>query len=110
MSSGLTGTETYSQPHSLTFDDVGLDYGADTQGIPDYSFEDFTLPSQTQSSQSQASQQQPQPSLGEFILLWLGYGQHCSMQWREGGEDIPRGGTNAFPDPTGAPGGVDHLD
>ena len=73
MSSGLTGTETYSQPHSLTFDDVGLDYGADTQGIPDYSFEDFTLPSQTQSSQSQASQQQPQPSLGEVVLPQGGF-------------------------------------
>lgn len=63
MSGSLGGT-TYSQPHSLTFDEVGLEYGADTQGISDYAFEDFTLPSQTQ---SQASQQQPQPSLGEVM-------------------------------------------
>lgn len=57
MSSMLTGEEGYSQPNSLTFvDDVGLEYGGDTQGIPDYAYDDFTLPSQTQSSQSQPSQ------------------------------------------------------
>ena len=57
MSSMLTGDGGYSQPHSLTFvDDVGLDYGGDTQGIADYVYDDFTLPSQTQSSQSQPSQ------------------------------------------------------
>jgi hypothetical protein len=65
MSSGLSSAGAYSQPHSLTFDDVGLDFGGDTQGISDYAFEDFTLPSQTQSSQSQASQQQAQPVLGK---------------------------------------------
>lgn len=63
MSSGLTGTEGYSQAHCLTFEDVGLEYGGDTQGISDYVYDDFTLPSQTQSSQSQASQQ-PQPTPG----------------------------------------------
>ena len=58
MSSMLTGDTGYSQPQTLTFvDDVGLDYGGDTQGIADYIYDDFTLPSQTQASQSQASQQ-----------------------------------------------------
>ena len=57
MSSMLTGEGGYSQVNSLTFvDGVGLDYGGDTQGIPDYVYDDFTLPSQTQSSQSQPSQ------------------------------------------------------
>ena len=60
MSSMLTGEPGYSQPQSLTFvDDVGLDYGCDTQGIQDYMYDEFTLPSQTQASQSQASQQAP---------------------------------------------------
>ena len=64
MSSGLTGDTGYSQAHSLTFvDDVGL-FGGDTQGIGDYVYDDFTLPSQTQASQSQASQQ-AQPQTGE---------------------------------------------
>lgn len=66
MSSGLTGDEGYSQAHSLTFvDEVGLDYGGDTQGIADYVYDEFTLPSQTQATQSQASQQQPQPPPGK---------------------------------------------
>ena len=39
----------YSQVHSLTFvDEVGLEYGGDTQGIGDYIYDEFTLPSQTQ--------------------------------------------------------------
>lgn len=67
MSSGLSSAESYSQAHSLTFEDVGLDlYGGDTQGISDYAYDDFTLPSQTQSSQSQASQQ-PQPPPGMAV-------------------------------------------
>lgn len=62
MSSGLTGEEGYSQVHNLTFvDDVGFEYGGDTQGIGDYVYDEFTLPSQTQATQSQASQQ-PQAS------------------------------------------------
>ena len=61
MSTGLTG-DGYSQVHSLTFvDEVGLDYGGDTQGIVDYVYDEFTLPSQTQATQSQASQQQQPP-------------------------------------------------
>ncbi len=65
----LTGGGGFSQPNSLlTFvDEVGLDYGADTQGIGEYMYEDFTLPSQTQTTQSQASQPPPQaesPLLG----------------------------------------------
>ena len=48
--------EPYSQA-SLTFiDDVGLGYGADTQGLTDFDSYEFTLPSQTQATQSQASQ------------------------------------------------------
>lgn len=63
MSSSLTG-EDYSQAN-LTFvdDELGLAYGGDTQGIGDYVFDEFTLPSQTQASQSQATQQ-PQPAQG----------------------------------------------
>ena len=58
MSSILTVDEGYSQAHGLTFvDELGLEYGGDTQGIGDYVYDDFTLPSQTQSSQSQISQQ-----------------------------------------------------
>ena len=58
MNSILTVDEGYSQAHSLTFvDELGLEYGGDTQGIGDYVYDDFTLPSQTQSSQSQVSQQ-----------------------------------------------------
>ncbi len=65
MSTSLTGDGGYSQVHSLTFvDEVGLGYGGDTQGIEDYVYDEFTLPSQTQASQSQASQQ-PQPPPGE---------------------------------------------
>lgn len=44
----------YSQPN-LTFDDIGLDYGADTQGLTDFDHYEFTLPSQTQASQTQGS-------------------------------------------------------
>ncbi len=52
--------EPYSQA-SLTFvDDIGLGYGADTQGLTDFNDYEFTLPSQTQATQSQASQQ-PEP-------------------------------------------------
>ena len=62
MTSSLTGDVGYSQVHSLTFvDEVGLEYGGDTQGIGDYVYDEFTLPSQTQASQSQASQQPQQP-------------------------------------------------
>ena len=61
--SSLTG-DGYSQAHSLTFvDEIGLEYGGDTQGISDYVYNDFTVPSQTQASQSQASQQ-PHPTPG----------------------------------------------
>ena len=46
----------YSQS-SLTFvDDVGLDYGADTQGLSEFDNYMFTLPSQTQATQTQSSQ------------------------------------------------------
>lgn len=51
--SGLA--DPYSQA-SLTFVDIGLDYGADTQGLTDFDSYEFTLPSQTQATQSQASQ------------------------------------------------------
>lgn len=45
----------YSQA-SLTFvEDVGLDYGPDTQGLTEYDYM-LTLPSQTQATQTQASQ------------------------------------------------------
>lgn len=44
-----------------------MEYGADTQGIADYVFDDFTLPSQTQPSQSQPSQQ-PQPLTQDALL------------------------------------------
>ena len=65
MSSLLTGDEGYSQAHSLTFvDEVGLEYGGDTQGIGDYMYEAFTLPSQTQTSQSQATQNIEQSPAG----------------------------------------------
>ena len=48
--------DPYSQA-SLTFvDDVGLDYGPDTQGLTEFDNYMFTLPSQTQATQTQASQ------------------------------------------------------
>ena len=48
--------DPYSQA-SLTFvEDVGLDYGADTQGLSEFDNYMFTLPSQTQATQTQASQ------------------------------------------------------
>lgn len=60
MSSLLAGSGSYSQTHSLTFvEDVGLDYGGDTQGLNDYVYDEFTLPSQTQASQSQTTHQTP---------------------------------------------------
>lgn len=78
MSGVLTADEGYSQVHNLTFvDEVGLEYGGDTQGIGDYVYDDFTLPSQTQASQSQTSQQQ-QPRTGKtsfkalpFCVYWV---------------------------------------
>ena len=47
--------DPYSQA-SLTFVDIGLEYGADTQGLTDFDNYEFTLPSQTQTTQSQTSQ------------------------------------------------------
>ena len=57
--------EPYSQA-SLTFvDDIGLSYGADTQGLTDFNDYEFTLPSQTQPTQSQASQL---PESGKIMI------------------------------------------